>query len=218
MIYGVKLTNGNRLEVAEYIRIKKSQGPFRVVDVGGVFGGWSMPFIDALIDFNDPGPGFPSNIKHFKCDITNPRDWSGVLEYVSMEGKYDFCICTHTLEDIMNPVFVSEQIANISLAGYIAFPSKYRELAKFQGDYRGYIHHRWIFTVKNNVVIGFPKIGMIENCKAFDSIADLSEHKADLSFYWKDAIEIVYLNNNFLGPDVASVIEYYADLCRYDYL
>ena len=72
--------------------------------------------------------------------------------------------------------------------------------------------------MKNNVVIGFPKIGMIENGKAFDSIADLAENKADLSFYWKDAIEIVYLNNNFLGPDVGSVIEYYADLCRYDYL
>ena len=218
MIYSVKLTNGNRQEVSEYIRMKKSQGKFRVVDVGGVFFGWSMPFIDALIDFSDPVGSLPSHIKHFKCDITNPQDWSGVIEYVGREGKYDFCICTHTLEDIMNPVFVSEQIAKISLAGYIAFPSKYRELAKFQGDYRGYIHHRWIFTVKNNVVIGFPKIGMIENCKAFDSIADLSEHKADLSFYWKDAIEIVYLNNNFLGPDVASVIEYYADLCRYDYL
>jgi hypothetical protein len=218
MIYNIKITNGNRQEVADYIYMKKSQGQFRVVDVGGVYGGWSMNLIDALIDFNDPGATMPSHITHFKCDITNPRDWTSVLEYVGLFGKFDFCICTHTLEDIMNPVFVSEQIANIALAGYVAFPSKYRELAKFQGDYRGYIHHRWIFTAKNNVIIGFPKIGLVENCKAFDSIADFSEHKADLSFYWKDAIEIVYLNNNFLGPDVASVIKYYADLCRYDYL
>jgi len=219
MIYNIKLSNGNRQEVADYIFMKKSQGKFRVVDVGGVFGGWSMPFADAIIDFTDPGEaGMPSHIKHFKCDITNPRDWGVLLEYVSREGKYDFCICTHTLEDIINPVFVSEQIANIALAGYIAFPSKYRELAKFQGDYRGYIHHRWIFTAKNNGIIGFPKIGFLENCKAFDSIADLADNKSDLSFYWKDTIDIVYLNNNFLGPDVGSVIEYYADLCRYDYL
>jgi len=219
MIYNVKITNGNRQEVADYIRIKKSAGQFRVVDVGGVFGGWSMPFVDAIIDFNTPVVDVNfSHVKHFKCDITNPRDWEEVLSYVGVSGKFDFCICTHTLEDIMNPVFVSEQIAKIALSGYIAFPSKYRELAKFQGDYRGYIHHRWIFTVKNNVVIGFPKIGFMENCSAFDSIADLSDNKSDLSFFWKDAIDIVYLNNNFLGPDVGSVIEYYADLCRYDYL
>jgi hypothetical protein len=122
------------------------------------------------------------------------------------------------LEDIVNPVFVSEQIVKIALGGYIAFPSKYRELSKFEGDYRGYIHHRWIFAVKNNVVIGFPKIGFLENCKAFDSIADIANNKADLSFYWENSIEIVYLNNNFLGPNVQSVIEYYADLCRHDYL
>jgi hypothetical protein len=72
--------------------------------------------------------------------------------------------------------------------------------------------------VKNNVVIGFPKIGFLENCKAFDSIADIANNKADLSFYWENSIEIVYLNNNFLGPNVQSVIEYYADLCRHDYL
>jgi hypothetical protein len=217
MIYNIKITNGNRQEVADYICMAKSKGQFRVVDVGGVMFGWSMPFIDAIIDFNDP-MSIPSHITHFKCDITNPSDWDAVLQYVGKVGKFDFCICTHTLEDVMNPVFVSEQIAKIALGGYIAVPSKYRELAKFEGDYRGYIHHRWIFTVKNNVFIGFPKIGYVENCKAFDSVADLSDNKADLSFYWKNSIDILYLNNNFLGPNVKSVIEYYADLCRYDYL
>ena len=219
MIYNIRITNGNRQEIADYIYMKKSKGVFRVVDVGGVFGGWSMPFVDAIIDFNNPvESGSSSQITHFKCDITNPNDWMVVLDHVARNGKFDFCICTHTLEDIMNPVFVCEQMIRISLGGYIAFPSKYRELAKFQGDYRGYIHHRWIFTVKNNVVIGFPKIGFVENCKAFDSIADIAETKADLSFYWKDSIEMVYLNNNFLGPDVDSVIKYYECLCRYDYL
>jgi hypothetical protein len=49
-------------------------------------------------------------------------------------------------------------------------------------------------------------------------VADVNAAKSDLSFYWKDTIEIVYMNNNFLGPDVASVIQYYKDLCRYDYM
>jgi hypothetical protein len=55
MICNIKITNGNRQEIADYICMKKLKGMFRVVDVGGVFGGWSMPFVDAIIDFNDPG-------------------------------------------------------------------------------------------------------------------------------------------------------------------
>lgn len=217
MIYNAKISNANRQEVLEYIRMKKSEGVFRVVDVGGSYVGWSVPIVDAIIDFNDC-VGLPSHIIHFKCDITNHVDWTVILEYVFRMGKFDFCICTHTLEDIMNPVFVCQQIMRIALSGYIAVPSKYRELSRFEGDYRGYIHHRWIFTIKNNVVIGFPKIGYLENCVLFNTIADLSENKSDLSFFWKDTLDIVYLNNNFLGPNAKSVVEYYNDLCRYDFM
>ena len=206
MIYNVKITDGNRQGVIDYICMHKSKGLFTVIDVGGVFGGWSTPFVDAIIDFNDLVGGNPPHITHFKCDITNPREWDTVLDYVRRFGKFDFCICTHTLEDIMNPVFVCEQIAKIALGGYIAFPSKYRELARFEGEYRGHIHHRWIFAVKNGVIIGFPKIGYLENCIDFDSIADLADNKSDLSFYWENYIDIVYLNNNFLGPNIRSVI------------
>lgn len=223
MIYGTKISDGNRQEIINYIRTKKSQGLFRVVDVGGSFVGWSAPIVDAIIDFNDPitpagKRDVSSDIKYFKCDITHPGGWGEILNYITQTGKYDFCICTHTLEDIINPVFVCEQMTSIARGGYIAFPSKYRELARFEGNYRGYIHHRWIFTIKNNVVIGFPKIGYIEGCLDFDVVADVNAAKSDLSFYWKDTIEIVYMNNNFLGPDVASVIQYYKDLCRYDYM
>ena len=218
MIYNAKISNGNRQDIINYIRMKKSQGSFRVIDVGGSYIGWSFPIVDAIIDFNDVTGPNSEHITHFKCDITQPKEWDKILNYIADNGRYDFCICSHTLEDIINPVFVCEQIAKIADAGYIAVPSKYRELSRFEGLYRGYIHHRWIFCIKNNVVIGFPKIGYIEQCSDFDSISDMNIDKCDLSFYWKDSIEIRYLNNNYLGPDVTSVIQYYTNLCRYDYL
>lgn len=203
--YNVKITNFNREEVIDYIRVQKNKNSnFKVVDVGGSVTSWSYPYIDALIDFNDS----ESNIKHFKCDITHPDSWKDILEYVKINGKFDFCICTHTLEDIMNPVYVCEQIQKISKEGYIAVPSKFRELSRIEGFFRGYIHHRWIFDFKCGMFIGFPKINYIEN-SLFNSIANDDENCADLSFFWKETIDIVYVNNNYLGPSADAVKNYY---------
>jgi hypothetical protein len=163
--------------------------------------------VDAIVDFNNMNIN-SSNIVFFNLDITNPNEYNELLTYVEKNGKFDFCICTHTLEDIMNPIFVCEQIEQIANEGYIAFPSKYRELSRIEGNWRGYIHHRWIFTPKDDYILSFPKINYIEDL-IFDKVADSSEDKFDLSFYWKDKINIKYVNNNFLGPSVNDVIGYY---------
>jgi hypothetical protein len=216
MLYNFSLSDGNKNAVINYILEKKSSGKFTVVDVGGSINGWSAPYVDAVIDFNALDVN-NSNIILFKCDITNPNSYVEVFDYVKKNGKFDFCICTHTLEDIMNPVFVCEQIEKISKEGFISFPSKFRELSRFEGNYRGYIHHRWIFKAKNNAeIIGFPKINMIENNAIFDKIANFSNDISDLSFFWKDSIEISYCNNNYLGPNPASVIEYYNELLKHN--
>ena len=212
--YDSKISNGSRIDVIDYIRNKKIENPnYKVVDVGGSVGGWSAEYIDVIVDFNDCKNN-EGKIKHYKCDITHPDSWKEILQFVEENGKFDFCICTHTLEDIMNPVYVSEQISKIAKEGYIAVPSKYRELTRFECDYkyRGYIHHRWIFDFKDNIFIGYPKINYIDNNPIFDTISDSDEQKMDLSFFWKDKIDIIYVNNNYLGPSVASVIGYYNNL------
>lgn len=40
----------------------------------------------------------------------------------------------------------------------------------------------------------------------------MDDNKKDLSFFWKDTIDIRYINNNYLGPNVVSVISYYNSL------
>lgn len=217
MLNNIVFSNGDRSGVIQYILNKKSQGRFTVVDIGGSVSGWSSPWIDAVMDFNDLERN-DTRIKHFKSDITHPDGYRDIMKYVEENGKFDFCICTHTLEDIMNPVFVCEQMCKLSKEGYIAFPSKFRELSRFEKGnlYRGYIHHRWIFNVKDdNKIIAFPKINLIENITSFDAIANMSNDVCDLSFYWKDTIEIECINNNYLGPSVDCVIGYYNDLLKW---
>ena len=212
MIYNITYSNGDRTDIINYILSNKKNNPnYKVIDVGGSYGGWSTPYVDAIVDFNNITLNNINNIIFFKIDITNPNDYEEILSYIKINGKFDFCICTHTLEDIMNPIFVCEQIEKISNEGYISFPSKYRELSRIEGNYRGYIHHRWIFNPKDDYILSFPKINYIEDNK-FDKIADNSINLFDLSFYWKNKINIKYLNNNFLGPSVGHVIEYYNSL------
>ena len=213
--YNFKISNGLRNNVLEYIHHKRTcNANFTVIDVGGSMNGWSSQYVDAIVDFND-FPIAEHKIKHFKCDITHPDSWTEILQYVEDNGKFDFCICTHTLEDIMNPVYVSEQISKIAKEGYVAVPSKHRELSRnIEGKYRGYIHHRWIFDVVDNIFFGYPKINYLDSTDIFDLIANSDENISDLSFFWKNKIDIVYINDNYLGPCVNSVISYYNNLLK----
>lgn len=215
MIEQVKLKCSDyRKDVIEYIQQKKKEGPFMVLDVGGTIGGWSTPYIDALLDFQAPKEILP-HIRYFQGDITHPGTWKQVHDYVEKHGLFDFSICTHTLEDIMNPGYVCEQLSKVSKEGYIAVPSKYVELSRIAGPYRGYIHHRWIFVVRNHQFIGYPKLNFIEYLHVDEIIKDKAYYD-DLSFFWKNKIEVTYINNNYMGPRDIEVIQYFYTLLEKD--
>jgi len=231
-MYNIKVGNGDRKVVLDYIEAKRQANPnFKVVDVGGSVEGWSAKHIDALIDFNAPENDM--GVLQFKVDITHPDGWKMVHDHVEKNGKFDFCICCHTLEDIMNPGYVCEQLSKIAIEGYIAVPSKHSELAIFDAYYtaaskhreskihyghRGYMHHRWIFSIHNNSFIGFPKIGYLENMNTFNRFNQNNQEIGDLSFFWKNEIKVTYLNNNYLGPNAATVVGLYDLLLEDEFL
>ena len=51
--YNIKISNGYRNDVIEYIQQNKNTKNFKVVDVGGSVAGWSANYVDAIVDFND---------------------------------------------------------------------------------------------------------------------------------------------------------------------
>lgn len=63
---------------------------------------------------------------------------------------FDFVVCSHTLEDIRDPIHVCREMSRISKAGYIECPSPLLELTKGVDragrSWTGYAHHRWIVT------------------------------------------------------------------------
>ena len=148
----------------------------------------------------------------FNGNINDPNRWEVIKQHVKEHGKFDYCICTHTLEDISNPMYVASQISSIANSGLISFPSKYRELSRFEiNKYRGYYHHRWIFTIKNDYLLALPKINFIED-DFFDIIAaKCAEDNYELFVEWSNNINLKVINNDWLGPNFEDCFRMYKE-------
>ncbi len=162
----------------------------KIIDIGGA-NSFAHGMLDALIDIRQP----QASAKHvFVGDIDRPEVWDDVLQHAVDHGKWDYAICTHTLEDINNPVYAASRIELIANAGLIIIPSKFRELSRFSGSFRGFIHHRWIFDVVDGALTAFPKINFIED-SYFDSMASRLPGQDELVIEWEGKIDMKMLND-----------------------
>lgn len=83
------------------------------------------------------------------------------------DNYFDFVYCRHVLEDLYNPFILLDEINRVSNSGYIETPSPIIELTRSIDTYgkyypyRGYIHHRYIFSNYNgllNIITKYPVI------------------------------------------------------------
>lgn len=189
---------GDRSEVLEKIK------GLKVIDIGGATS-FADGHLSAIVDFNEPKA---YSEYFFRGNINMPDVWEDVDEHFKYTGKWDFAICTHTLEDISNPLLVCQQMEKIAKAGYIVVPSKYIELAYLGNRFRGFIHHRWIFDIIDGKFTGFPKLNLIEDSR-FNLVHG---EESELVIFWEGEIGMEIINNDWLGPDNASVESYYDKL------
>jgi len=192
---------------------------YTVLDVGGSMGGWSAPVATHLMDFNPPVATGRFSIFRVGT-INDAEEWKDVLEHVTAHGRFDFCICTHTLEDIAMPQLVVKMINRVSKAGFFATPSKYIELKRGvetgpegPSRFRGYIHHRWLFSLVGGTWTAFPKVNFLDAEPAYDALVGdgtpATAH-AELSFFWSGRISLHPINQDYLGPSYDAVRQFYA--------
>jgi hypothetical protein len=63
--------------------------------------------------------------------------------------EIDFVICSHTLEDIRDPLWVCSEMVRIAKAGYIEVPARAAESSRgIEPGQVGWSHHRWLIDIE----------------------------------------------------------------------
>jgi hypothetical protein len=213
MNYGLGELTKKKIEILNKLRNeKKKNNNYRIIDIGGGKEKHvkdKFNFIDAYVDFRIVESN-NKNLKHYNGNVNDIELWEKIFDDVKENGKYDYCICTHLLEDVAFPEFICKCINKIAKAGIITFPSKYKELSYFENNnYLGYNHHRWIMTIRNNSIYGFPKQGFIESMDWTSISNKLKNKNEELYILWEDRINFNIVNNDWLGPSPKEIINQY---------
>jgi methyltransferase family protein len=123
-----------------------------VLDIGG----WIRPFTRAdyvldLMPYETRGPYGRDgpDPERFSQETWIERDICDREPYPFRDKEIDFVVCSHTLEDVRDPIFVCSEMIRIGKAGYIEVPSRLEEQSHgFQGPWVGWGHHRWLIDVR----------------------------------------------------------------------
>lgn len=185
----------------------KQQNPnFRVIDVGGTVHGHSSEFTDLIVDFN-----CTPDDKNISIDICNEEEWIKIKEIVDQKGKFDYAICTHTLEDVYNPVTSLKWLPRIAKAGIITTPSLFTELSRHENpEWLGYIHHKWIFDQEDGEMLVVPKMNCLENI--LGKGCEYNHDMYEIRYHWNETIPYRMFMNNYLGPNVDVVVDRFKEL------
>jgi hypothetical protein len=89
--------------------------------------------------------------ERFTAETWIERDMCDREPWPFTDGQIDFAVCSHTLEDVRDPVWVCSELVRVARAGYIEVPSRLEEQSYgFQGPWAGWAHHRWLIDLEDD--------------------------------------------------------------------
>lgn len=179
-------------------RITASLGEDEVVlDVGG--GGRPFARADLVLDimpyedrglYGEPDP----ERERFDVDGWLVRDICDREPFPFADNEIDFSVCSHTLEDIRDPIWVCSELSRISKRGYVEVPSRLQEQSYgVHGPWVGWSHHRWLIDRVGDRLefVGKPAVLQARQDFAFaeEFGARLSPRERIEAVFWDDRIE-----------------------------
>lgn len=191
---------------------------YKTVDVGASIYNWSWPEAKYVVDILPyPHKEHVSDIHHFNLNLDNEIEHTPLLEYVNEYGKFDYSICSHTLEDLMFPIQTINLLSKISNKGVIIVPSKYNEFQYHRSDkWRGEAHHKQFFDMIDNKLCLFPKFLFTEKHDNSDILAAEKYFPLeDLVIFWENQIPYTYFNEGRIDTSDNNLIaNYYNTLLK----
>jgi hypothetical protein len=189
-----------------------------VLDVGA----WGRPFrrADWVLDYMPYETrglyGFDGqNEERFDAKTWVVRDMCAREPWPFEDGQFDFVICSHTLEDVRDPVWVCHELMRVAKAGYIEVPSRLEEQTfHIQGPWVGWGHHHWLVDIANNTVEFAFKHHILQGKPETQfpaGFADpLTPEQRVQRFQWTGGFEV--RERTFLNPD--DLDSYLADFVK----
>jgi hypothetical protein len=119
-------------------------------------GGWGKPFTraDWVLDqmphetrglYGSDGDGE----ERFSRETWVCRDICDREPWPFADNQFDFVVCSHTLEDVRDPVWVCHELTRVGKAGYIEVPSRLEEQSYgVHGPWVGWGHHHWLVDIE----------------------------------------------------------------------
>src|SRR4051794_3940496 len=131
-------------------------------------------------------------VEHFTAETWIRRDICDRTPWPFADKSIDFCVCSHTLEDIRDPLWVCSEINRVAKRGYIEVPSRVFEACRNRepGVPVGLCHHRWICEVEGSHITFYSKMHHIHGDLSY-SIPEscwrsLPEEVMSTWFFWED--------------------------------
>jgi SAM-dependent methyltransferase len=189
-------------------KIEQLVGDGLVLDIGG----WVKPFprADYVLDifpyetrgiashgigclpinrvFTEPLPG-----ERFRKETWIIHDICSERPFPFPDKMFDFVVCSHTLEDVRDPLKVCSEIIRVGRAGYIETPSRLGESIMDFDKLVGGSHHRWLVEIDGNHILFRFKHHFLHTHRkyhvpaSYNRIIDPSQKITFL--FWEDSFE-----------------------------
>jgi hypothetical protein len=176
-----------------------------VLDIGG----WARPFNRAnyVMDaepyetrgyFSDPklasvrgwyAPPQGGDREWFGRDTWIQRDLCDRAPFPFKDKEIDFVICSQTLEDLRDPLWVCSEMIRVAKRGYLEVPSRIAESSRgIEPHQVGWSHHRWLVDIAGNHVHFTMKYHMIHSHWRFSlprrKLYSLPEEERNRWLFW----------------------------------
>ncbi len=201
-----------------------------VLDVGG----WACPFNRAnwILDAEPyqtrgyyqsyGGKAYQGGDKEWFTEETWVQRDICIREPFPFDDKsIDFVICSHTLEDIRDPLWVCSELIRIAKRGYIEVPSREWETCRGleRPNETGLSHHRWLIEIDGRRVRFLMKYHMIHTHWRFSFPASharrLPPERAVQWLWWTDDFDCEEVTIHGVENQERELERFVARVCPY---